>query len=258
MKEGNEARNENIRRMFSRTAGLAVGLIYPRRCPICDKPVKPAGGLICAECSGIPVRISGPACRKCGKPLRDGNAEYCDDCIRQRHVFESGAAVFRYRSVQNAIYRFKYSGRAEYAVFFGREMAIKLESLCEEEGWRPDVLVPVPIHRERLQRRGYNQAELLSREITKRTHIPTESGLLFRTKNTKPLKSQSVSDRKNSLNGAFTAISVADNSKSIIIVDDIFTTGATIDACAGALYGAGAHSVHFLTLAIGALDGWMA
>ena len=137
-------------------------------------------------------------------------------------------------------------------------MAIKLESLCEEEGWRPDVLVPVPIHRERLQRRGYNQAELLSREITKRTHIPTESGLLFRTKNTKPLKSQSVSDRKNSLNGAFTAISVADNSKSIIIVDDIFTTGATIDACAGALYGAGAHSVHFLTLAIGALDGWMA
>ena len=111
MKEGNEARNENIRRMFSRTAGLAVGLIYPRRCPICDKPVKPAGGLICAECSGIPVRISGPACRKCGKPLRDGNAEYCDDCIRQRHVFESGAAVFRYRSVQNAIYRFKYRSR---------------------------------------------------------------------------------------------------------------------------------------------------
>lgn len=233
-------------------AQKSMDLLYPRRCPVCDRPVRPQGALICRECGQKPVRISGSTCRKCGKGLLDSRAEYCGDCLRTSHVFESGGAVFEYRSIQGAIYRFKYNGRAEYADWFGLVMSGKLDEMMAEERWAADALVPVPLHDSRMRKRGYNQAALMAGCIAQRTGIPCREDILIRTHQTEAMKNKTLRDRRAALDGAFFARSVEDTGKSFIIVDDIFTTGATVDACAAALYQAGAVSVHFLTLAIGA------
>ena len=108
-----------------------LDLVFPRRCPICDKPVKPYGELICRECAKVPQPVGEYTCCKCGKPV-DPEEEYCSDCRVKKHIYYRGAAAFRYRSVSGSLYRFKYEGRREYADYYGREMAQVLEHFLEE------------------------------------------------------------------------------------------------------------------------------
>ncbi|MDD2355745.1 MAG: ComF family protein [Lachnospiraceae bacterium] len=227
-------------------------ILYPRRCPVCDRPVRPAGKLICEECEGIPERIEGATCRKCGKMLPDGTAVYCSDCAGISHVYRQGTAVFTYRSISGAVFRFKYSGRREYAEYFAREMAeVLMYRIKNDFRVRPDMLVPVPLHSARMRVRGYNQSALMAAGISALTGIPIREDVLSRTENTVPMKNMSVSDRQNNLKNAFHACSFDVKLKTIIVIDDIYTTGATIDACATELYRAGAAFVFFMTLAIG-------
>ena len=141
---------------------LVTDMIYPRRCPVCDRPVKPPGALICGDCVNVPLKVEGrdgktALCAKCGKPLADPGEVYCPDCARLPHLFDEGCAVFRYRSVSGALYRFKYEGRQEYAAWFGKVMADKLlqafpeRKLLERYGKpHPDLLVPVPVSKQRM------------------------------------------------------------------------------------------------------------
>ena len=227
-------------------------LLFPRRCPVCDRPVKPFGALICRECADVPVPVGPCTCCKCGKPVAP-EEEYCVDCRAGRHLFYRGAAAYTYRSVSGALYRFKYEGRREYAVFFGRAMEEALERFLTEIGPRhaPDLLVPVPCSAKRLRQRGYNQAALLSRELSQRSGIPSAEDLLGRSKETSAMRNMSALERQNNLKKAFHVYGNGVRLKSIMLIDDIFTTGATVDACAGALLEAGAKEVSFLTLAIG-------
>lgn len=235
-----------------KAAGLLTDLLFPRRCPVCDRPVQPFGALICGSCRDRPVRIGGATCRRCGKMLQDARTEYYRDCASIPHRYRKGAAVFAYRSVSGAVYRFKYEGRREYADYFAGEMADLLkEKLRSGYFERPDLLIPVPLSKERLRRRGYNQSGLLAECMAKSTGIAAETASLCRIRNTKPMKEMDLSDRRSNLNGAFHVYGNAVKCKKILIIDDIYTTGATIDACAEALYGAGASSVCFMTLAIG-------
>jgi ComF family protein len=113
------------------------------------------------------------------------------------------------------------------------------------------MLVPVPLHSARMRVRGYNQSALMAAGISALTGIPIREDVLSRTENTVPMKNMSVSDRQNNLKNAFHACSFDVKLKTIIVIDDIYTTGATIDACATELYRAGAAFVFFMTLAIG-------
>ena len=132
----------------ARRAGrILKDLLFPLRCPVCDRPVKPFGRDVCSECEGTLVRIREPRCLKCGKQLQDAGAEYCYDCGRSRHIYDRGAALYTYACIRQTIYRFKYKGRREYAAFLGRALAENLGGLILS--WRPDALVPVPLHRER-------------------------------------------------------------------------------------------------------------
>lgn len=240
---------QRIEKAARRLASGALDLLFPRRCPVCDKPVRPVGALVCAACEGSFRPAAEPACRKCGRPLRRQEEVYCRSCLENRHFYECGAAAFTYRSCAGAIYRFKYGGRQEYAAYFGRELARAYRARLSRE--RFDLLVPAPLHRERLRARGYNQAALLAEALSPYIGVPVCKNALLRTKNTAPLKAMSASARQNNLKKAFQA-SVNDvNLKSIIVVDDIYTTGATVDACAQALYAAGAARVCFLALAVG-------
>ena len=140
-----------------------------------------------------------------------------------------------------SIYRFKYGGRREYADYFGREMARRLREQAARGVFpRADLLVPVPLSPARYRRRGFNQARLLADVISRDTGIPVREDLLRRDEETAPMKGMTAHVYGNDV-----------NLKSIMLIDDIYTTGATMDACASRLMEAGARSVCFLALAIG-------
>lgn len=241
-----------IRTEICREAAEAAEAVFPRRCPVCGKPVVPRGSLICSGCAGIPRKVQAPRCSRCGRHLtrRESLPEgICISCRTLPQRFDRGAAVFEYGSVRKSIYRYKYGGRAEYAGYFGLMMSRKLREAFDPE--EAQLLVPVPLDRERLADRGYNQAALLAEEIAAHTGIPCSEGALQRVRSTVPMKRMSPAERRNNLKNAFIACSNDVKSKMIMLIDDIYTTGATASACAEACFDAGAAGVSILALAIG-------
>ncbi len=228
---------------------LLLNLLFPRRCPVCDRPVAPFGSLICASCGQSFTYIEEPYCLKCGKPLLHEEKEYCHDCGVHRHFFDRGLALFDYKSVSGSIYRFKYRGRQEYAAYYASCMAEKCKGFIEE--CRPDALVPVPIHKSKLRARGYNQAEVLARELSALTGIPVVPDLILRVRKTVPMKDLSARERQNNLKRAFKICRNDVKLNTIIIIDDIYTTGSTIDAMGLELRKAGVKRIYFMALAIG-------
>ena len=188
---------------------------------------------------------------KCGKELCT-NQEYCTDCAGHTHLFCQGRGLYVYSHVAGSIYRFKYSGRQEYAAFFGRQMAEAYADYIR--AIRPDALIPVPLHEDRYRKRGYNQAELLAVEMGRRLSIPVYDKIVVRVKNTIPQKELNCVQRQNNLKKAFKIVTNDVKLNTIILIDDIYTTGSTIDAITAVLSEAGVERVFFLTLAIGSLD----
>lgn len=191
-----------------------------------------------------------PACKKCGKPLDAAETEYCSDCAKKSHVYTRGMAALEYDGLMKAsVGRFKYHNRREYADFYAQE----LFELCRDTVriWEPDALIPIPLHRSRLRKRGFNQADLVARRLGELLGIPVKSRYLVRTKKTRPQKELSDTQRKANLKNAF---QVAENDvelKKALLIDDIYTTGSTLDAAAAVLMEHGAEKVYFLTVCIG-------
>lgn len=223
-------------------------LCFPARCPVCDRPVQPFGGLICRECEAKLVYITEPRCRKCGKQLAD-ETEYCYDCRRRPHIYDRGLALYTYGSVRKSVYRLKYAGRREYAVYLGKRMASVLGR--QILAWHPDALVPVPLHARRERRRGYNQAALLARSLGQELGIPVLEDYLIRVKNTRPQKELEGARRQNNLKKAFKITENEVKLNTIVIIDDIYTTGSTIDEAARECRAHGVKNICFVTLAIG-------
>ena len=148
-----------------------------------------------------------------------------------------------------SVFRFKYGNRPEYARFYGRDLYEKKRGFLEQV--KPDALVPVPIHWSRMRRRGYNQAQLIARELSKYSGIPVREKLIRRCVKTAPLKDLGPLERQNNLKKAFKICQNDVKLKTIVIIDDIYTTGSTIDAMAKAFYQSGVESVYFMTLTIG-------
>lgn len=226
-----------------------LDLIYPRRCPVCDEIADQAGQFLCRKCHEKIIYIREPYCMKCGKQLSKDEQEYCSDCLKKKHDFIQGTALYDYGSMADSVFRFKYAGRMEYARFYGREL------YKEKAHWlsmiRPDALVPVPVHPARKRQRGYNQAELIARELSRCSGIPLNTQLIRRTKRTRPLKSLSYLERQNNLKKAFKMWKNDVKLSTIVIIDDIYTTGSTIDAMAQVLQAAGIRRIYFMTLTIG-------
>lgn len=229
--------------------GTLAELLYPRRCPVCDRAVSPFGSLICKACENKFVYIDEPYCMKCGKKLQQEEQEYCSDCTRHGHLFDGGRALYEYQSVADSIYRFKYKGRQEYAAYYAGSMAKKLGGWLA--GCHPDALVPVPIHSGKRRVRGYNQAEVLARRLSKLTGIPIETDLIQRVRKTAPMKDLSAAERQNNLKRAFKICRNDVKLNTIVIIDDIYTTGSTIDAMSYELREAGIKHIYFMTLSIG-------
>ena len=223
--------------------------LYPRRCPVCDEPVKPYHALVCSDCADVPSPVKPPFCMKCGKHLAEEEKEYCSDCASHAHLYDCGRALFSYKSVSDSIARFKYRGRQEYAAYYAARMAEGLSDFIR--ACRADALIPVPLHKSKLRARGYNQAEVLAEELSVLTGIPMLPDLIERVEKTAPMKDLSAAERQNNLKRAFKIRRNDVKLSTIIIIDDIYTTGSTIDAVSRELKKAGVQRIYFLTLAIG-------
>ncbi len=196
------------------------------------------------------MRIEEPFCMKCGKALESRDAEYCMDCRKKGHAYDRGRALFRYDDrLRDSIAAFKYGGRREYKDFYAREMAGAFA--VQVARWKPEVLVPIPLHPRRKRKRGYNQAELLAKALGERWGLPVNSNILIRRENTRPQKQL---DRRQRAENMKTAFKICENGvkfKTILLIDDIYTTGSTMDAAAKALKEKGAKKVYFLCIGIG-------
>ena len=223
--------------------------LFPSRCVVCDEVSDSPGEGICEKCRDKIVYIKEPYCLKCGKQLKKEEKEYCGDCEKIRHFFDSGISLYDYGSMSDSVYRFKYAGRTEYAAFYGKDLYEK------KAGWlkmlRPDALIPVPIHSSRMRSRGYNQAALIARELSKHSGIPVREQLIRRNFRTRPLKDLSHAERQNNLKRAFKICQNDVKLNTIVIIDDIYTTGSTIDSMTKVLKDAGIGKVYFITLTIG-------
>ncbi len=224
-------------------------ILFPLRCPVCDRIVRPAGEKICLECLGKLKLLTPPWCMKCGKKLME-DKEYCADCRRREHGYQRGRALYEYESAAKSIYRFKYGKRQEYADFFGEQIAEYLGNFVRSI--EPDALIPVPLHKKRKAARGYNQARLLADAAGKRLGVPVCTGFLVREKNTSPLKYENPQERQNNLKKAFNIIENDVKLEKVIVVDDIYTTGSTMDEVSGVLKAAGVKEIYFIALACGA------
>jgi len=227
---------------------LTGSLLFPRRCPICDEIVD-KGKLICDKCINIPRRVTGERCIKCSKHLDSPCDLYCRDCEKHPKSFLRGIALYEYDSVKDSINSFKNNGRPEYAVFYADRIERHLSDIIKS--FNADVLIPIPLHASKLKKRGYNQAELLANELSKRLNIPVDAHLLERTKKTKEQKKLTGNDRLKNTVGAFHMPKNGVKYNNIILVDDVYTTGATLDEASRTLILGGSKNVYFVTVAIG-------
>lgn len=228
---------------------VVLQLLFPLHCPVCDKIVVPFGEKICFSCIKKLKVITSPWCLKCGKQLKNQEKEYCMDCTRHRREFLQGRSLYQYHSVAPGIYRMKYGNRQEYADFYGEEIIYYLGNFIRYI--QPDALIPIPLHSSRQRKRGYNQAELLADAISKYSNIPVYNKILIRRKKTVPLKYLNPQERQNNLKKAFHMVENDVKLKVIILVDDIYTTGSTIEEAASVLKEGGVEKVYFITLANG-------
>lgn len=158
-----------------------LNVLFPRHCPVCGEIVKPPGGLICPACFHKLSFVKQPVCKKCGKEIQDAAEEFCGDCTKRRHAFESGLALMNYdETARRSMAWIKYKNKREYLDFYGAALAARYEKQIRR--MHADVLVPVPVHPSRKRARGFNQAEVLAVCLEKRLGIPVGSGMLIRDK----------------------------------------------------------------------------
>lgn len=239
-----------IRKILEKKGKEIVNLIYPHRCPICHEILKNQSSLICPECMEETRPIQEPYCKRCGRPVRE-EQEYCRDCERKKRNFSEGRGIYLYtESMKKSVLLYKYGGRKEYSRFFISAMGFYGRK--EIRKWRPDLIVPVPLHKTRLRKRGFNQAELLAQGIGKICQVPVENVLRKRIQ-TKSQKKLGEKERRQNLRKAFLAEREVRGLR-VLLIDDVFTTGSTIDAAAFCLKEAGASEVFFLTLCIASAE----
>ncbi len=245
--------------------GALGGLCFPPRCHGCpagepDPAAAPfdLARWFCAECrrAAEGERIAAPFCDVCSAPCDGavvGPGDFvCADCRGRRFAFTRAVAARRSRGVvHDAVIRFKYRGdyalRRPLAVWLGEALAL---ACLRDAGTAPDALVPVPLHPTRLRERGFNQAAVLAQLAGPAAGVPVLVNALRRTRRTENQMRLSRDDRQTNLRGAFAVSRPAEvRGRRLLLVDDVFTTGATADECARTLRAAGAAEVGVIVVA---------
>jgi len=232
-------------------AEKVINLLYPRRCPVCSEIVTNEEGLVHMQCRKLLKYVHDPTCLKCGKPIENPMKEYCADCTRHNYTYHYGKALWIYNQASSqSIFAYKYKNKKEYAGFYSEEL-LKVHGKWIRD-LKPDVLIPVPLNRKKLRTRGYNQAELIGSNISMALKIPMDTGLLIRNRLTAPQKELTPRERLKNLERAFSINKKNEKTyQRVLLIDDIYTTGSTVEACAKVLSANGSNEIYFICLCIG-------
>lgn len=231
-----------------------AAVLFPGPCRVCARTLANASRIpVCETCLAAFERIVDPMCACCGRPFVSGFAAeskrpLCRLCRASFYAFDRARSFAVYdAALSEAILMMKYDEVTRLGDWFAERLAEIAESAADD--WRTDVVVPVPLHPERRRERGYNQAELIARPLAKRLHLRLDANLLVRTK---PRPTQLVLSRSEHWKSVRGAYATRDGRKvdnlRILLVDDVLTTGATLDACSRTLKKAGAAVVLGLTV----------
>lgn len=220
---------------------VAVDSFFPRRCVGCGK----AGDFLCPDCVGKLPRLMPPLCPHCGRPQASGIV--CPDCWRKQSDIDAIRSPFRFEEViRKSIHELKYRNLKAISPC----LADLLADYLEANPLPGEALVAVPLHPRRLRDRGYNQSSLLARELSKRIGLPVIEDCLIRIRQARPqVRAADVEERRRNVADAFLCRDGRVTGKQIILIDDVCTSGATLESCAAALKDKGARSVWGLTLA---------
>lgn len=228
-----------------------LSILFPNACCICGEILHRTENGICKDCKGAFVLVQAPTCKHCGKPVKEVWQEFCFDCSTHRGEYlKRGFALWEYNSVaKKAMMNYKYAGYQEIAGYFAGEIIKNLG--VELRKLEIQAIVPVPLYDGKLRYRGFNQAELIAREIAKRLEVPCYTEWLVRVKNTKPQNALDDKERFENLKDAFVFKEERLFCQKILLIDDIYTTGTTINECAKQLRMWGALEVYSLCVFIG-------
>lgn len=244
---------------LSGASDALVSVFFPAGCRLCERVLLRASTVpICEECLGSFPALGGAVCETCGQPLaawslggahpdNAPDALVCPECQTRQYGFARARSYALYKgALVRAIMLLKF----ERVEPLGRWFAGRLVEVARREAIGADIVVPVPLHRQRERERGYNQAELVAKPLARKLGLPYRAVLLTRTKPRPDKHILSLDERWESVRGAFaTRPGTKVDNLRVLLVDDVMTTGATLDACAKALRGAGAKSVIGLTIA---------
>jgi len=225
-----------------------LNVLYPPYCVLCGEllPMEEWKKGLCGSCSKNIPFLTGNRCKFCGRELQVG--EICHSCLENRPVFERGISAFGYEGVRDGIARFKFDGSKGDGKIFGRLMAQFMLTYHQDWIEEIDFMTGVPLHSCKEKERGFNQADILCKNISENTGIFYEKDILTRTKETIPQSKLSAKERHENLKNVFVAKDC--NDKCILLVDDILTTGTTLNECSRALYRAGAKRVSIFCLSV--------
>lgn len=226
-----------------------VDFVLPPRCPLCSRPTEPLDPhSLCPSCLSEVTYIRPPFCIQCGIPFASQKEEshLCGQCLTGTTVYGMARAACMFSgSARTAIHAFKYQNKTY--------LARTLIGLMERSP-RPfninryDTLVPVPLHRNRLRERGYNQSLLLAREMGHRYGVPVDEGVLRRVRDSRPQIELAGVKREENVKGVF-SLGGDPADRMILLIDDVLTTGATANECARTLLRGGAREVDIFTIA---------
>lgn len=235
-----------------KTLGATVAdFVFPRLCPGCGERVFEEGMLVCPRCRDSMEALKLPLCPTCGAPDAPFSTEdICDCCPEGEIHFASARAVTEFAGVaKQLVERVKYNIHPEYAEWMGRRMAevFKVEHQLVRDF---HAIIPVPLHRTRERERGFNQSRLLAEEISRATGVELMNGVLLRHLFTKTQTRMGRRARAKNIAGAFKVAQVGCiRGKTILLVDDVHTTGATLNECARVLKEGGAECVCCMSFA---------
>ncbi len=228
-------------------------LVYPTVCVLCGE-INVEG--LCDKCKKHYPILSEPCCMKCGKPIEDEEHEYCYDCAHHHKSFTQGRSIWKHSgNVKYSVYKFKYKNCRIYGEKYAKLLVLQYQFLLNI--WRPECIVPVPVHNHRKRMRGYNQAEVLARNVSLEIErsmgikIPLNTELLFRNKETIYQKKLDDKGRRKNLKKAFEVRKSCEMPKVVLVIDDIYTTGATLQEISRILLNEGVEKVFFMTISIG-------
>ena len=230
-----------------------LDLIYPPylKCIFCNEPLNGGGKYsICETCYGEIPFIAENSCIICSKPFSiSTDISICEECSKEKHYYKNVLSPVQYDgNIKKLVFSYKYN----YRNYLGRYMAEMMADLARNEKVYGDMILAVPLHPNREKPRGYNQAHILAKYISKELDIYYGRDYIIRTKDTEALYKFTKTQRKIILEDAFhLPIKSAIKNKDILLIDDIYTTGSTVNACSKVLIESGAKSITVLTFARG-------